>query len=474
MKRATTHLTLGFGVLLAAASLVACGGGGSSMPATAQAPGATQPGTTASQSSGIKVQILVPRNVTRSGKHSASRGKSRRMYVSTDAQGLQLTITPSGSGSAQTLYASLATSAPLCVETSNYATTPDGTEELCTIPVPALAAQETVNAIETNATPTDVNATTGFGTGFASGSGDVLAVGSTTVTTTGGVNTVALGLGPVAAELYDCSGYFPTPSDPENFGNDYGTERIVVTANTAATGVLSVEFSDANGNWFDALPTPYPGFSPVPQDFVDVNGSPEPITYTASTSSIQIGIEPAPSTSPSSYAASGSIATDADYLYDCAFFFNVNVAALPTPSAGASPPTIVFANNLSATPPSPFTATPGPYTFSLTFAVVPIAAFPSTVSVTMGNTATVDGYDYGASTYGMDAESAYGVLGGNCYDTVNTSTVDATVAKAGSISTTTWQQPFTITPENAGTCTFVLYDIDTLVITNPVTVTVSS
>ncbi|HTV74252.1 MAG TPA: hypothetical protein VME66_11165, partial [Candidatus Acidoferrales bacterium] len=142
------------------------------MPATAQAPGATQPGTTASQS-GIKVQILVPRNVTRSAKHSASRGKSRRMYVSTQAQGLQLTITPSGSGSAQTLYATLATSAPLCVETSNYYVTNGGSEELCTIPVPALAAQETVTAVETNVAPTDVNATTGFGTGFASGSGNV-------------------------------------------------------------------------------------------------------------------------------------------------------------------------------------------------------------------------------------------------------------------------------------------------------------
>ncbi|HTU70438.1 MAG TPA: hypothetical protein VMF11_08955 [Candidatus Baltobacteraceae bacterium] len=474
MKRRTTYLALGFGTLLAGALLAACGGGGSSMPATAQAPGATQPGTTASQP-GIKVQILVPRNVARSGKHSASRGKSRRMYVSTDAEGLQLTITPSGSGSAQTLYASLATSAPLCVETSNYNETNGGSEELCTIPVPALAAQETVTAVETDAAPTDVNATTGFGTGFASGSGNVLAVGSTTVTTTGGVNTVALGLGPVAAILYDCEGYVSPPSDPQNFGNDYSTERVVVTANTATTGVMSVEFADAAGGWYDALPTPYPGFSPVPQDFVDVNGSPEPITYAASTSSIQIGIEPAPSASPTSYASSGSIATDADYLYDCAFFFNVNVAALPTPSAGASPPTVVFANNLSATPPSPFTATPGPYTFSLTFSVVPIAAFPSTVSVAMGTTASVTGYDYGANTsYALEAESAYGMNDGDCYDTVNTSTVDATVAAAGSMNQTTGQQPFTITPENAGTCTFVLYDYATWVITNPVTVTVNS
>lgn len=466
MKRSQAYLGFG-GALLAAALLAACGGGGggsatSSIPSSGQTEHAT--------GSGMKLTLVIPRNIKhRSAKIRAN--AKRRMYVSTKAGGLQLAITPTG-GATTTLYVDLTASSPLCTQ---------GNEEVCTVPIPVLGATETITGTVTNLEPN--SPTNGFGSGFASG-GVVLGVGSTTVTSTGGVNTVALGIGPVAAYLFDCSSYLPSPPDPSHFAADYDEDtgtaaRVVVTANVTTSGYLSQEFEDPGVAWYDALPTPGPGFSPAPNAFVDVNGSPTPITYTASSSNITLGLSPevtstgSPYTyaSPSSFSSSGSIASDADYLNDCAFYDVVKVNALPTPAPGASPPTITFANNLTATAPSPFTG--GPYPSSMVYTVVPISSSATgTIDVTMGNTASVNGWDYDATDQGMGAESGFEGDTGDCLDTTNTSTIDATIA-AGAMNTTTWLQPFTITPVADGTCTFVLYDIDTGVVTQPITVTVS-
>lgn len=473
MKRSQAYFGLG-GALVAAALLAACGGGGAG--ATNSIP---VPSTTAqAKSSGLRLTFVVPRNVKhRSAKLRAN--QKRRAYVSTGAEGMQLSITPSG-GATTTLYADL-TSTVLCQAPVN-GSEPNGSETVCTITLPVLGASETVTATVTNIEPSGVNATTGFGTGFSSG-GNVLGVGSTTVNTTGGTQTIALGIGPVAAKLYDCEGYLPAAPDPSHFADDFdedngNTARVVVTSGVTTSGYLSQEFEDPANDWYDALPTPAPGFSPAPNAFVDVNGSPTPITYTASSSDITLGLATAVTSTgspevyatPSSLASSGSIATDADYLNDCAFYSLVKVNALPTPAPGASPPTITFANNLTASAASPFTG--GPYGTTLVYTVVPIAPSSTTSSVTMGNTATVSGSDYDANDQGMDAESAYGAEDENCYDTTNTSTVDATVAP-GTMNTTTWLQPFTITPVADGTCTVLLYDVDTGVVTAPITVTVS-
>ena len=71
----------------------------------------------------------------------------------------------------------------------------------------------------------------------------------------------------------------------------------------------------------------------------------------------------------------------------------------------------------------------------------------------------------------MGAESAFGGTQNACIDTINPSQSDAAVGSAGSINTTTWQQSFTVTELSPGTCTFVLYDEETGVVTTAVTVT---
>jgi hypothetical protein len=480
MKRISAYLGLG-GALCAAALLVACGGGsggnaGSSLPSTTQNSGGTTSGSTSS-SHGLKLQLAFVRNPKHQNQQTRKKNTKQRMYVSTDAEGLQLAITPTG-GATTTLYVDISTTSPLCTVTTSYYDTPDGSEETCSISLPVLGATETVTGTVTDASPASENPTTGLGQGF-SGSALVLGVGSTTVTTTGGVNTVALGIGPVAAQIVDCTGYIPTAPDPSNFADDDNgsNPRLVITAGVAVSGYISQEFDDPSGAWYDALPTAAPGFSPVPQNFVDVNGSPEPITFTSSTSNVALGIVTAVGATPSSYASTGSFTTDADYLNDCAFYELVKASPLPTVAPIASPavPTVTFANNLSATAASPFTG--GPYGTTLVYDVVPIAVSPASLSLSMGgSTGTVTGWDYGATGNGMNAESAYDGTQAECLDTTVSTQVDAEVAPSGSINGSTWLESFTVTPSatNTGTCTFVLYDVDTGVVTTPVTVTVST
>jgi len=470
MKNRTT-LAFGF-ALLAAALLAACGGGSQSTPPIVGSPGG--PGaTTPTSETAIKIQI--PVGLPKKRPHAAR----RRNYVSMNAMGLQISVSATGAPT-KTFYADISSTSPLCVYPSPLPVQSTMSEATCTITVPTLAASETINALEVDTTPTGENVSTGLGTGFTTTS-NILGVGSGTAVATAGTSTTWVALNPVVKTLFDCpyaTSYINNPS-LQNFGDDTtGSPRLVVTAGLAAVGQFGVEFFDAAMGWYFALPSPLPaGLVPSPQPFVDVNGSSTPITITSNNANITLYALSSPSPAASPFAVTTSMPDNRYYLYNCIFLIDVNTsAALTAPAPGATPPTITFANNLTASLPAPYvTSAPGNYGSTLVYVVAPVAVTPNTanVAVTGSVTATVTGSDYGA-TSGMGAESAYAANDGNCKDTTTTSQVDATVVGAA-INTTTWQQVFTITPVHAGTCQFILYDIDTNVVTTtvtPVTVTV--
>jgi hypothetical protein len=180
------------------------------------------------------------------------------------------------------------------------------------------------------------------------------------------------------------------------------------------------------------------------------------------------------------YAQSGSIPDDGYYWFDCEFF-----VAVKTTSSLTAPATLTFNNALSAI--NPFTNA-GQTSATMTYTVVPISVSPTTATVAAnGGTATVTGSDYQAAQW-MDAESSYTANSGPYWasgsggdESCNTSggTTLATVAPISviptSMNSTNWTQTFTITGSNngTGTCTFYLYDLNALTVTQAVTVTVN-
>jgi hypothetical protein len=443
-----TIATLGLGsALLAAVMLGACSGGGSvgtnsssMLPSVGSGSGTTSPAA----KSGTRITVKIDRSTQRANAASTSK---KPLYVSTNAAGLQVAVSAAGVAT-QTVSADLSTSSPLCTIVASV--------ETCTLTIPTLAASENLAATEVDKKPTGEVA--GFGTGFPTGSNILADTVESVTTTPGGVTNLSLGLDPVAANLAECS---HLTGGSRFFGSAKvgNISRIVVQSGIQAGGSIGVEFSDASGGFKDIDTTPLP--------FVDVNGSPTPITYTAASSNVTLApIEnPSPAASPAA-TTTGSIPNDSYEWADCVFLINVEVAATQ-----ATPTTVTFANNLTAS--NPFTSTN--YGSSLIFQVVPISSSSTTATaaVTGNVTANVTGSDFEA-TNGMGAESAFTLDDGNCVDTTTAGQVDATVASSGAINTTTWLQPFTITPVTAGTCTFSLYDVDTKVITAPITVTVGS
>ena len=108
----------------------------------------------------------------------------------------------------------------------------------------------------------------------------------------------------------------------------------------------------------------------------------------------------------------------------------------------------------------------------MTYTVVPITVSPTTATMAVaGGTAIVTGTDSNASDP-MDAESAYTAGDENC--NTGGGTTLATISP-GSLNTTNWTQPFTITgaSNGTGTCTFYIYDTDAGTVTLPITVTVN-
>jgi hypothetical protein len=441
MKRTATTLGIG-GAILAAALLAACGGGGGLQSAALPSAGGGG-NNPATHTSGTRITLTVPRGTPKT-RRPALAGGTHRNYVSMDAQGLQIAISSTGSNATTTTeFVDISSTSPLCTPLV-FGTS----ETTCSFTIPTVAANETIVATEVDQTPTNENATTGFGTGFLN-STNILAVGTTSVAVTGGVTNVSLGLNPIVSRFID-DGSDTTPTFGDNFVAET-TSRVVVTSGVVASGQINIAYRDAAGGFFDVDPTPLP--------FVDVNGSPTPITLSASSSAVTLAAvpSPAPAATPP-LAQTASIPNDGFLNFFQVFVIDVNVSANLT-----APATISVNNNLTATNPISVTA---PYLAKLTYTVVPISVAPATATVAVGAATT-------ATVTGSDFEGPNGMFATGCVDTANPSQTDATVSANGQISPDIWQQAFTITPTTAGTCTFTLGDVQTNVLTTPVTVTVN-
>lgn len=477
MQRNILSLALGAS-MIGAAALAACSGGvgssttpglsGSSSPALPN----TTTTTTTNGSTGLELVLKVPRTSTQTtAAQRAALGSRKPAYVSADANGLQVAVT-SGS-TTKTVYADISSSSPLCTNSSPTAT--------CTIAVPTVGASENIVATEVDQTPSSENTTTGYGSVFPNNS-NVLAVGTTSATTTAGtLTTVTLGLSPVWERTLAL-----TASTMPNAYNDYAAfsqvnagwdttdNRMTITAGSQSV-YLAAYLEDADGKSYDVDPTPLP--------FVDVNGSPEPITVTSNLSAVQVAPlkNPAFPTPAPSYGLTASAPNDNYIWFNTCLMYGVQTTAFVPPATA----TLTLSNNFQAT--SPFSgsayATAPP---AITITAVPINVTPTSASVHVSSTngpttATVTGSDYGA-TAGMAAAGSVatstGLLQnpdtnlGKCMDTTSTSTEDASVTSNGSIDTSTWTQSFTVTGLAAGTCTFYLADADTGTVSQLVTVTV--
>jgi hypothetical protein len=298
-----------------------------------------------------------------------------------------------------------------------------------------------------------------------------------------------LALNPVAAQPLvseDCGDQnfaTLTPTSTTNAAFDQqgpplnSTDRIVVTAGVAQTLFDQLCFFDASNNESFAPPTPQP--------WVDVNGSPTPITYTSNSTHALLALytNGGPTPSPGSFGQTGSIAdTSMDTAGNCVAYNLLLDGALTQPA------TLTLKNNLTAT--NPYTS--ANYGVTEVVTIVPLSVSTPSAAIAQGaiTTTTVTGSDFkgtgGLTPFASVDANGNGSGPGTCVD--NTATVRATVAQVSAINTTTWLQAFTITPAASPTltgtvtCTFVLADVNTgtnslllpgYVVTPTVTVTVN-
>jgi hypothetical protein len=472
-----TKATLGLGgALLAASLLAACGSGASSSNSPLPNTGNSSASNPVPAKSGLQITLKVPNGASRSSITSASTGREHPLYVSAAARGLEIGV--SAGANSQTVYADISSTSPLCQTQGSYRT--------CTITVPTLGTTEAITGYEADEAPS--NEQNGYGNGFQtpgpsqSPGPHLLAIGSATakITSPGSVNQVSMGLQPIAAQLVD-GGATTGGQDSANFQELNG--RVVVTALGASASPLPLQAVqiypyDANDCGAACLledPTPLP--------FVDVNGSPEPIKASSSSTAIVLGVHsppsPVPTLTPPTPGPVISIPNDGYQWGYGALVLNLDINAQALNPA-SPPATVTVTNDLSATPPSPFIG--GPYTSTLTYTIAAIGASspnPASISLSGTNgstTASVTGTDMGAPSSGIGAESTFTYqntqTSGNCMDNVTSTQVDAAVSPAGSYDPTTGTQQFTIAAVAQGTCTFYLYDVETSVVTSPVSVTV--
>lgn len=475
MQRNILSLALGAS-MIGAAALAACSGGGgsSTTPGLSGSSSPAMPNTTTTTttngSTGLELVLTVPRPSTQTtAAQRAVLGSRKPAYVSSGAKGLQVAV--SSGSTAKTVYADISSGSALCTNSSPTAT--------CTIAVPTVGTSENIIATEVDQTPT--GDTNGYGTGFPTTS-NVLAVGTTSATTTAGTSTtVTLGLSPVWEQTFALAfSSMPTSQtddaafSPALAGWDGTTDRLTITAG-AHSAYFADYVEDASGNNYDVDPTPLP--------FVDVNGSPEPITVTSNSSDVEFAAlkNPAFPTPAPSFGLTASAPNDNYLWFNECIVFGVQTTSSFVPPATAS---VVLSNNLQATSPfsgSIYAAPPTPEAIT----AVPVNVTPTTATVHVSSsngstTATVTGSDYGA-TSGMGAFGSVATPTarhqnpdanpGECLDT-STSAEDASVASNGAIDTTSWTQSFTVTAIAAGTCTFALGDIQSGTISQLVTVTV--
>ena len=467
------------GVLLAGAMLAACGGGGSGTHATPFGAGPTSnpQGTTST----ARITITIPQNGTQShpGKpgarfrHAAAAGKRAPKYIDSNAtEGLQI-IATAGSLT-QGVYVDVSGSSPVSV-----CTTTDGVET-CTIAVPVLAASETltVTAVDVKPTSEGTNGNPpGYGSGFTGA--HVLSAGTTTATLVAGQTTpISLVLGPVMAQLYDCgwniianaSGDYEAPDNAAGTGLQAGNtpaNRILFTQGTAGSLYQSPTTNDYD---YDT-PT---WSSPAPA-FVDVNAMPEAVTATSSLQHVGLYAVPAPGGTLNGWPTPGPSYTytptvsfpDFSWAWQYGYSTVMAISYDGSASAGGM---IVVSNDLSATTSLVTT----PYTTTMTYYVAFVGASPTALTLETSvlasdHTGTVTGSDFEAAYEGMEAGSAIGSNNGDCK---SSGAVTLATIVTGTMNTTTWTQPFTVTATTVGTCTFYLSDKYTGQPSQQVTVTI--
>jgi len=461
---------LGFGAaLMCAAFLVACGGGGSG--STPGAGGSLTGSHTTNSKPGTTMTIVIHRDggskkylTKSSARHRTAQATRTPKYISYGAQGLQVTISGTGLVS-QTVYADLTGS--LC--------STSGSIETCTLSLPTIGTNEQFSILEVDQKPTGETGGSQYGTAFPAGSNILGAVNQAETVQLGASNSLAIEIGGVDDGFYDVSCFFSVPTPmPSAYSANFGIDgsgvnnassgydagaRVVVTQGVAATGTLQMVVFDADGDcFFDATPAP----------FVDVNGSPTPITVTSNSSALTVAPVVANGTSPpaSAFTQTASIANDGYMWYGCNF-----VIPVKTSSSFASASTITLNNNLTAL--NSFLSPAASYASTMTYTVVPISVSASTATVSQSGTVYLTATDYGAAN-GVDGESSY-TAGDDELCKTGGGTPLAYAYANGSINTSTWQQQIEIDGYGGGTgtCTFYVFDYAAGTVTTPVTVTVT-
>ncbi|HTW86075.1 MAG TPA: hypothetical protein VMD91_18535 [Candidatus Sulfotelmatobacter sp.] len=494
--------TIVTGALLAGAALAACSGGGS-RAAVPTGAATNAPTTSSSKGNGLsgplaKITITIPRHA--SFTHSKPAGTARApqgvaarrapKYVSPATQGLQITV--SGNGTTQTVYAD--TSGSNCTNLTSSQT--GNTTETCTIEVPVVAASETLTVDDVDVKPNDDGSSgnpPGYGDGFTGG--HVLAVGTTTATLTAGQTTqISLVLGQVTGGFFDCgnldasnssnAGYDATTADettatlPSGYNGDNSTAlgRLVFTAGQPSWIQLVPELTD----WDDQSQ----GFASPSPALVDVNASPAPVTVTTSLQHVGLAASNAtapldpfnesqtyvPPPTPPPFASTTSSVSIGDQSYFWMFGYFPVIDVVYDGSTAAVAGTVNVNNNLTATD----LFDNNPYTFVAPYTVAFVSASPTTLTLSLSTnpSAEVVGSDYQAALEGMTSISQP-----PNHDQTECETsggVELASVTAGTMNTTTWQQPFTVTAMATGTCTFTLMDVITDVVSPPVTVTIGS
>jgi hypothetical protein len=489
------RITTWTGAALAAAgicALSACGGGSSHaaapLPAATSTPGANNPtvsGTSrvtltihrakAATASAARVPRFnpppAPADVAANPRRMAGRNamlahfaahlktlaagsvRSPKLF-STYAKGLIFTVAATGTTISQTLYADISSTSPLCTTTNNVST--------CTLNVPNIATTETLTAIETDATPTGENTTTGYGTGPSTVS--ILGGVSASETVTPG-GALALTMSPAVSQILDSDGTINPPSTNVGFGfylaaNQGGNHYHITLQNGTPESGMGIIVALRDADTDDFL-----GVSGVP--LVDMNGTPTAVSFTSLGAGITLFAQPDGNLTYAapSYAAvtpiSDSGAQDYSPYGDYNAIVDVNYDGTPFTTTS-----IVASNN--------FTATAPPYAFgsqqtSPSWLVTSMGTDVTTASVPVGGSTIINAVDPqspdGADAYDGDIFTEDFLCidnGGNALATVDKGTYDAT----------TGYQPFTITGQAAGQCTLYFVDADSFVAARPVTVTV--
>jgi len=457
--------------------LAACGGGGGGTHATplGAAPTSTPLGSPASTA---RITLTIPENGTQSHKpgarlrHAAAAGKRVPKYIDNYAtKGLQIIVT--AGSSTQGVYVDVSGSSPvtLCTTTNDI--------ETCTLTVPVLAASETLTVTAVDVTPTAEGTNgnlPGYGSGFSGA--DVLSVGTTTATLVAGQTTpISLVLGPVMAQLIDCGYRIIANASGDDEYADIAPGTGLQAENSPANRIL---FTQGTAGSLYQSPTSFdydydiPTWSSPAPAFVDVNAMPEAVTATSSLQHVGLYAVPAPGGTLNGWPTPGPSYTYTPTVSfpDFSWFWQYGysaVMAISYDGSASAGGTIVVSNDLSATTSLVTT----PYTTTMTYYVAFVGASPTALTLETSvlasdHTGTVTGSDFEAAAQGMEAGSTTGSGNGNC-DSGGTTL--ATIV-AGTMNTTTWTQPFTVTATTAGTCTFYLSDVFSGQPSQQVTVTI--